>query len=345
VLNWWPVIAGPAGVVASAVGIAQHHKVGGWWLAVAGLALLSFVLLAAVYRLHKLQFPDFPPHKVKFGKPWIIEDPKEDGKKLLFIDAEYVNRDERKAHITLDVLWQLEWKTRYKKWQMRKRRRDQLVSVRLWPYRGTLGSLALFPQPAVVAAEDREDGAVVVSLDSYFGEVGEQGETFQAPEDRKFFVHMTDDLSGAETIVPLDVPEPEEVEKVVAERGTEPPIEAGVALTGNSLRVSFTNDGDERIPANQLLNVFVPRSVRVFQPTDEHKQPIVSGEVSAVDEGDTDWGQPHWVWKYRTAQDMIPGAIRYFYFQFEADPGEYSISVRIPGYGKENFTVEAEAAT
>src|SRR5438105_645450 len=82
-MNWWPLVAGPLGIAAAAVGIATPHKWAGLWLAVIGLGLLSAVLFVAVIRLHRLAFADFPDHHVRNSSLWLFNHPEREGEKLI----------------------------------------------------------------------------------------------------------------------------------------------------------------------------------------------------------------------------------------------------------------------
>lgn len=99
-----------------------------------------------------------------------------------------------------------------------------------------------------------------------------------------------------------------------------------VTLHDNLLRLGIHNPDLTEIPANSVINVAVPRSIRVFQPSNENGAPIRKGNI--IQESDDSMGEI-WLWTYRTSVAQ-PGRVKALHhFQIEGDPGDYPISVRV----------------
>jgi hypothetical protein len=204
VLSWWPTVVAVLAAVGAVVGITVPQHVGGLWLAFAGVVVLSGLLFVAAYRLHGLALPDFPRHKLEVGPPWVMDNPDDDAlsgdERLLMLNVTFYNRDpQRRVNLTLDVLW------------TRVVGKQSLGPYTLSYFRAdALGRLALFPRKADVGPQKHVEGMAVFSAWVPGVTFGKEGSDFEAPEHLLFQIRLTDNISGAEHVEPLEVLRPEQ---------------------------------------------------------------------------------------------------------------------------------------
>ena len=192
ILTWAPTVIAVLGVLATAVGVSIPTKVGGLWLAVAGLTALCLLLLWSVYRMHRVAFPDFPPHKIGFAYPMLISKEGERLFDLLLLELSFTSRHTRRMSLEVTLFYE--------------RVVDgQVTGPHEWrPETGPLGSLELLEQPIEVEPDKHVGGKLAFRVYGFLFKESDVGEALLKP-DYRVRGHLVDNVSGAETDVALPV--------------------------------------------------------------------------------------------------------------------------------------------
>jgi hypothetical protein len=182
----------------------------GAWIAIF-LAVTALFLLRAAYRLHVEAHPDFPLHFFTPGPLWIFDNPEPVNKfeeKLIAFDVEFLNRDPtNKFHLTVDLWWVHESKVQPKRrrfWFDSKKARP-LGPYKLSPYRGSLGTAKVFGRPQVIDGQESEDG-LVAFVPHVIPGMKIVDDELKGEEGLRFFVRLSDGVSGAERDVDMNLP-------------------------------------------------------------------------------------------------------------------------------------------
>jgi hypothetical protein len=207
-LQWVPTVIAVAAGVLGIIGLSIPSKIHLSRPSAIALASIALVLLffIAALRLWVRVHPDFPSHIIRLGRPWIITDP-DSNEKLVLLDVKFTNREtNRRVHLNLDVFWLL-----------RQGERKSLGPYKLFPRTRPLGTLPLMTYPTDVGPEAFVERIAVFDVSVPGVDAGEEASDFTAPERFDFFVRLSDDLSGAELDVPLEVARPDKTETALAE--------------------------------------------------------------------------------------------------------------------------------
>jgi hypothetical protein len=190
VLTWWPPLTAALGLLATAIGVSVPGKVGGHWLAIGGLLIICALLFAAVYRMHKVAYPDFPPHWLSFGNPWYLETEERYEDDLIFLDVTFQSRYSRRMAVEFQMFWEMTWQAEGK---------DKKV---LGPFEcrqksGPLGRLEVVNQPMELEPDGRGSGLLAFGAGPMVGIKYDEHDLVIDPGAR-LFMRVTDHVSGAE---------------------------------------------------------------------------------------------------------------------------------------------------
>jgi hypothetical protein len=119
-----------------------------------------------------------------------------------------------------------------------------------------------------------------------------------------------------------------------------PTVTSQILIDQPTFRLTITNNGPGEI-ANLLINLLVPQSWAIFRPSNENGIAIVRGGLMVYDEplpGDV----PARIWTYREDEVLRPGITFVYFFEFQADPGDYPISLRLYPFGGNDLTVTVD---
>jgi hypothetical protein len=210
IATWWPVVLTAVSAVAAGLGIAMPKRVGGDWLAIAGLAGLSVVLFLAVYRLHRIAFPDFPAHRFTNGPLWVLasQDPRRPEEKLIVFDVDFTNRDPHaRVHLTVDLWWIHDFKVSVRRRFGLGEKLEPLGPYQFWPRQDAVRPIGALERPTDVGPHGRTSGTVAFDEGVVPGlEVGDDASELRRDPNLRLFVRLTDDVSGAECDIDVNVP-------------------------------------------------------------------------------------------------------------------------------------------